>query len=67
MEIPFFPEQASTFAVRVDNLLLVLLALSGLITSGVVLAILYFVVKYRRGSGADRSGAIITSNRLEAA
>lgn len=67
MEIPFFPEQASTFAARVDNLLLVLLALSGLITFGVVMAILYFVVKYRRGSGADRSGAIVTSNRLEAA
>jgi cytochrome c oxidase subunit II len=52
--------QASSFAGRVDGLFDTLLALSGVVVLGVFTAMIWFCVKYRHGSAADRSG---TSHR----
>jgi cytochrome c oxidase subunit 2 len=65
MDFPWLPEQASTIASQVDLLLVVLIALSGFFTAIVVALIIYFGIKYRRGSYADRSAAPTTSLRLE--
>jgi cytochrome c oxidase subunit 2 len=62
---PLFPERASTMAARVDLLYFALIGLSGLIFIGVALLMLYFAVRYRRGSHADRSGAVATHPTLE--
>ncbi len=64
-DFPLFPEQASTIAGEVDTLFFALLALSALIGLGVVFFILYFAVKYRRGSDADRSRPITENAWLE--
>lgn len=48
--------QASTFAGRIDGLFDTLLALCAVVVLGVFVAMIWFCVKYRHGSGADRSG-----------
>lgn len=62
---PLFPVQASTVAPQVDLLLLVLIGLSGFFTSIVVVLIIYFGAKYRRGNNVDRSNPPTTSLRME--
>lgn len=49
--------RASSFAGPVDALLLFMLLLSALIAAGVCTVLVWFAVKYRRGSAADRGGA----------
>jgi cytochrome c oxidase subunit 2 len=49
-----FPEQASTFAPRVDALYYYLLAVSAFFTLLIATLIIYFAIKYRRGSRANR-------------
>lgn len=53
----FFPAAASTMAPRVDHLFFAMLGLCGVIALLVVTLMLLFVVRYRRGSRADRSNA----------
>jgi cytochrome c oxidase subunit 2 len=48
--LPFLPEQASTFAPDVDNLLFFLLAVTVFFTLLIFGAIFYFAVRYRRRS-----------------
>jgi cytochrome c oxidase subunit 2 len=48
--------QASNFAGRVDGLFDTLLALSGVVVLGVFAVMIWFCVKYRHGSAADRHG-----------
>ncbi len=48
--------QASNFAGRVDGLFDTLLALSGVVVLGVFAVMIWFCVKYRHGSAADRQG-----------
>jgi cytochrome c oxidase subunit 2 len=64
-EFPLFPEQASTVAGRVDAMLYVLVGLSLFFATVVTLAIFFFAIKYRRGSGADRSKLFFESSKLE--
>ncbi len=45
--VPFFPEQASTFAWQVDYLYFYLIGISVFFTVGIVAAIFYFAIKYR--------------------
>jgi cytochrome c oxidase subunit 2 len=52
--LPWLPE-ASSISGRVDTLFDVMLALSGVVTLGVFAAIVWFCIRYRRGSTADRS------------
>lgn len=49
--------RASSFAGPVDTLLLFMLLLSAAIVLGVCTVLVWFAVKYRRGSAADRGGA----------
>ncbi len=48
--------QASSFAASIDALFDAMLALSALVVLGVFVAIVWFGVRYRHGSAADRSG-----------
>lgn len=45
--IPLFPEQASSFAWEVDGLYFYLILISVVFTVGIVVGMVYFVVKYR--------------------
>src|SRR3954452_13012014 len=62
---PLFPEQASTVAPHVDALLFFLLAITGFFTVLIATLVVYFAVKYRRRSEADRPVRIIGSIPLE--
>jgi cytochrome c oxidase subunit II len=53
-EFRFMPEQASSFASDVDRLYAFLCGISGLMMVLIGFLILYFAIKYRRGSKADR-------------
>lgn len=58
-------DQASTHAGSVDTLFLVLVAMSAVVIIGVVSALFYFVLKYRRGQDADRTNPVETHHKLE--
>jgi len=55
--LPFFPVRASTAAGQVDNLYFAWLVLSGVVALAVAVAIVWFAVRYRRGSAANRAVA----------
>jgi cytochrome c oxidase subunit 2 len=55
-QIPFWPDQASNFAGPVDALYITLIVMSAVFTIPIVGLIIYFGVKYRRGSSAVRTG-----------
>jgi len=57
--------RASSFAGQVDRLLLFMLLLSAVIVLGVCTVLVWFAVKYRRGSPADRSGDASRSIGIE--
>ena len=61
----FFPPQASTTAQQVDWIFFALTAITIFFCAVVFLPILFFAVKYRRGSKADRSNAPSESLLLE--
>jgi cytochrome c oxidase subunit II len=67
LSIPFWPDQASTYASTIDAIYGTLIALSTLFSVGVFAAIVYFAVRYRRGSLADRSNPVEGSVVLELA
>lgn len=50
-----FPRSASNLAPNVDHIFFALLALCGTVALLICLAILFFCIRYRRGSSADRS------------
>lgn len=54
-EFRLMPEQASSLAGEVDQLYAFLLIVSGVITLAIAGLIIYFAIKYRRGSTVDRS------------
>jgi len=56
--IPFWPETAAVNAIAVNNLYIAELALSGLITFTVVVMLLTFSIRYRRGSTASRANLV---------
>ena len=55
LEFPLLPERAAVGAWPVDVLFYALLIICGLITFGVFAAILFFCIRYRRGSPASRA------------
>ncbi|MCE7984385.1 MAG: cytochrome c oxidase subunit II [Caldilinea sp. CFX5] len=65
MPFPLFPEQASSMAPRVDTLYFTLIGLASFFALLVIIFIVYFVIKYRRGSTADRRNPLNMSIRLE--
>src|ERR1700742_2602770 len=60
-----FPSEASTTAHQVDALYFALTLISLFFVTVVFLPILFFCVKYRRGSPADRSNPSSGSNIIE--
>jgi cytochrome c oxidase subunit 2 len=54
-EFSFMPEQASSFAADVDAVYGFLLLVSGVFTVLIAFLIMFFAIKYRRGSPADRT------------
>jgi len=52
---PLHPDRASSLALHVDILLYAWLALAGVVTVAVLFLIVWFAVKYRHGSGANRA------------
>jgi cytochrome c oxidase subunit II len=65
--LPLFPEQASTFAERVDALYYYLLSVSGFFVLLIFALIFYFAVKYRRRSEGEQTPLILGSIPLEVA
>ncbi len=63
--VPFFPDQASTIAPQVDTLFFALIVMSSLITLGIVVAIAYSSVRYRRGANVARRPLTIASAKVE--
>ena len=54
---PLFPDRASSLASRVDALFFVWLALAALVALAIAVLIVFFAVKYRSGSTANRAMA----------
>lgn len=62
-DFPLFPDQASTIAPEIDLLYYVLIGLTLVFSGGVTVMILYYGIKYRAGSDADRTG-VVTENLM---
>jgi len=56
MNFALFPYEDSSYATSVDAIFVSLLLLCSAITLAVFAVIIYFCVRYRKGSGADRTG-----------
>ncbi|MDQ3323258.1 MAG: cytochrome c oxidase subunit II [Acidobacteriota bacterium] len=60
--VPLFPEQASTFAAQVDYLYFYLIGISAFFTVGIVVALIYFAIRYREkekyATGAEIHGSV---------
>ncbi len=52
----FFLPEASSIALRIDAFFWAMTALCTLVAAGVIAAMVFYGVRYRRGSAADRSG-----------
>ncbi len=65
MNFPFLPTRASTFAVEVDQIMLVITLLALFFTLLVYFLVVFFAIRYRRGSRADRSNPLHHSIALE--
>jgi len=65
--LPFFPEQASTMAPRVDNLYFYLLAVSAFFSVLIALLVIIFAIRYRRRSEAELPKPVEGSLKLEIA
>jgi cytochrome c oxidase subunit II len=62
---PLFPEQASSFAARVDALYFFLIAITTFFVTLIFSLVIYFAAKYRRRSEAERPRPVATDVRLE--
>jgi len=62
---PLYPEHGSSMAWRVDAIFLALVAFSLFFTFAICFLIIFFAVKYRRGSKADRTGEAGSSAVME--
>ena len=63
--LPFFPEEASTMAPRVDALYVFLLSVAGFFAVLIAVLVISFALKYRRRSESERPEAIHGSLVLE--
>jgi cytochrome c oxidase subunit II len=65
LSFPMSPPQASSFAPEYDAVFYMLLALTIFFTGIVLAAVVFFVVRYRRGTKADRSRPVYENLALE--
>ncbi|HVU33252.1 MAG TPA: cytochrome c oxidase subunit II [Opitutaceae bacterium] len=61
----WLPRSASTLAPRVDIVFWVLVAATAVLVIGLVIANLYFLIRYRRGSKAPRPPLSVSSAKIE--
>ncbi len=66
-DFPLFPDSASTIAPRVDAVFFVLMAITVFFTALIAFLVVFFAIRYREGTRADRSHAFSTNLALEAA
>ncbi len=66
-DLPFFPEQASTFAWQVDALYTYLIAISVVFSLLIAGLVIYFAVKFRRRSETETPKPVHEPHALEAA
>jgi cytochrome c oxidase subunit 2 len=64
-DFPLFPEQASTLAGWVDGVFFYGLGISVFFTTLICFLVIFFAVKYRRGSRADRSNPVTHNTTIE--
>jgi cytochrome c oxidase subunit 2 len=64
--LPLFPERASAIAGRVDAVFLFELGICAFFTTLICVLILFYAIKYRKGSRADRSNVVVSNPVLEA-
>jgi cytochrome c oxidase subunit II len=64
---PLVPDRASTLAGEVDSVFLFILGVTGFVAAAIWIAMLWFAIRYRRRSPADRPPAIQPSLPLELA
>jgi cytochrome c oxidase subunit II len=64
-QVPLLPEQASTHASAMDELLYLLVAVSGFFSILIAIMICYFAIRYRRRSDVDRTEVVHSSMKLE--
>ncbi len=64
---PMLPDQASTFAVQVDDIALALTLLTAFFTIVVMAMLVFLAIRYRRGSNVNRERASSHNNFLEIA
>lgn len=64
-DFPLFPDEASTIAGGVDAVYFLLVGLSVFFTLLILFLILFFAIRYRRGSQANRAGLVFESRKLE--
>lgn len=64
---PMAPEQASTFGAEHDFIFYLITILTVFFTVAVMVCVLYFAFKYRRGSKANRDNIVHHSQKLEIA
>jgi len=64
-DFPFFPEQASTISSQVDNIYFVLITLSLAFAVPVAGLIVFFAIRYRKGTNVNRTKLITEDFRLE--
>lgn len=67
MNYDIAPPQASTFAPKVDALFYVISALTAFFTIVVFALVIFFAIKYRKGSKVDRSNIVHDSHKIELA
>lgn len=63
--VPFFPEQGSEFAKQVDYLYYFLNAVSYVFGIAIFAVVIYFAIRYKRKSEADRPVEVKESNLIE--
>jgi cytochrome c oxidase subunit 2 len=65
LHLPFFPEQASTYASRVDGLFIFLVGVSVFFAGLIFFLVLFFAIRYRRRSTTEQPRQILGDLRLE--
>jgi cytochrome c oxidase subunit 2 len=65
MKIPTFPSEASANAVQVDHLFFFLVVLSVFLMALILLPMIFFLFKYRRGNKADRTPLRVSTTKIE--
>ncbi len=65
MKMPFFPDQASDVAKQIDHLFFALVGLSTFVVLLILIPMVYWMCKYRRGKTADRSPVRLPQTTME--